>query len=259
MHLGRLSRSEWTAVAGGLLLAVAIFLPWYGTSENPNAEIDGARGDFSAWEVHPILRWLLLLAALAPLILAWIVLRDHELSWPRGELTAVVAMAALVLVLYNGIVTRPGRAALADQPADRLVPGGRGHPADDGRRRQARHRGRTKAQATGSHVMKVTPDRNLALELVRVTEAAALASARWIGRGDKEAADQAAVDGMHAVLHTIHMNGRRGDRRGREGRGADAPQRRADRRRQPARGRRRRRPARGHAPVRARACRARSP
>jgi fructose-1,6-bisphosphatase II len=55
--------------------------------------------------------------------------------------------------------------------------------------------------------MKVAPDRNLALELVRVTEAAALASARWIGRGDKEAADQAAVDGMHAVLHTIHMNG----------------------------------------------------
>ena len=52
-----------------------------------------------------------------------------------------------------------------------------------------------------------TPDRNLALELVRVTEAAALASARWIGRGEKEAADQAAVDGMHAVLHTIHMDG----------------------------------------------------
>jgi len=55
--------------------------------------------------------------------------------------------------------------------------------------------------------MSVAPDRNLALELVRVTEAAALGSARWIGRGDKEAADQAAVDGMHAVLHTIHMDG----------------------------------------------------
>src|SRR6188472_1431670 len=51
------------------------------------------------------------------------------------------------------------------------------------------------------------PDRNLALELVRVTEAAALQAARWVGRGDKEAADQAAVDGMHAVLHTIHMDG----------------------------------------------------
>jgi fructose-1,6-bisphosphatase II len=53
----------------------------------------------------------------------------------------------------------------------------------------------------------VRPDRNMALELVRVTEAAALGSARWIGRGDKEAADQAAVDGMHAVLETIHMDG----------------------------------------------------
>src|SRR6201989_2136202 len=51
------------------------------------------------------------------------------------------------------------------------------------------------------------PDRNLALELVRVTEAAALACSRLVGMGDKEAADQAAVDGMHAVLHTVHMDG----------------------------------------------------
>jgi fructose-1,6-bisphosphatase II len=51
------------------------------------------------------------------------------------------------------------------------------------------------------------PDRNLALELVRVTEAAALGAARWIGRGDKEAADQGAVDGMRAVLNTVSMNG----------------------------------------------------
>ena len=55
--------------------------------------------------------------------------------------------------------------------------------------------------------MSERPDRNLALELVRVTEAAALQAARWVGRGDKEAADQAAVDGMHAVLHTVHMDG----------------------------------------------------
>ncbi len=51
------------------------------------------------------------------------------------------------------------------------------------------------------------PDRNLALELVRVTEAAALAAARWVGRGDKEAADQAAVDGMRLMLHTVPMDG----------------------------------------------------
>src|SRR5215203_4152311 len=55
--------------------------------------------------------------------------------------------------------------------------------------------------------MTVPVDRNLALELVRVTEAAALAAAQLLGMGDKEAADQAAVDGMHAVLHTVHMDG----------------------------------------------------
>jgi fructose-1,6-bisphosphatase II len=50
-------------------------------------------------------------------------------------------------------------------------------------------------------------DRSLPLELVRVTEAAALAAHRWIGRGDKEAADQAAVDAMRAVLDTIAVDG----------------------------------------------------
>jgi fructose-1,6-bisphosphatase II len=51
------------------------------------------------------------------------------------------------------------------------------------------------------------PDRNLALELVRVTEAAALGAARWIGRGDKESADQAAVDAMRLMLDTVSMDG----------------------------------------------------
>jgi fructose-1,6-bisphosphatase II len=51
------------------------------------------------------------------------------------------------------------------------------------------------------------PDRNLALELVRVTEAAAMAAARWIGRGEKESADQAAVDAMRFMLDTVSMDG----------------------------------------------------
>jgi fructose-1,6-bisphosphatase II len=51
------------------------------------------------------------------------------------------------------------------------------------------------------------PDRNLALELVRVTEAAAMGAGRWIGRGDKIAADQAAVDAMRAMLDTVAMDG----------------------------------------------------
>jgi fructose-1,6-bisphosphatase II len=51
------------------------------------------------------------------------------------------------------------------------------------------------------------PDRNLAMELVRVTEAAALAAARWLGRGDKEGADGAAVDAMRIVLGSVPMDG----------------------------------------------------
>ncbi|MFN2611952.1 MAG: fructose-bisphosphatase class II, partial [Solirubrobacterales bacterium] len=51
------------------------------------------------------------------------------------------------------------------------------------------------------------PDRNLALELVRVTEAGALAAARWVGRGEKEKADGAAVDAMRLMLDTVPMEG----------------------------------------------------
>src|SRR5438477_6311265 len=55
--------------------------------------------------------------------------------------------------------------------------------------------------------MATRPDRNLALELVRVTEAAAMAAGRWIGRGDKNAADQAAVDAMRLMLDSVAMDG----------------------------------------------------
>lgn len=55
--------------------------------------------------------------------------------------------------------------------------------------------------------MNREPDRNLALELVRVTEAGALAAAQWMGRGDKESADQAAVSAMRLSLNQLEMNG----------------------------------------------------
>ncbi|HET7235754.1 MAG TPA: class II fructose-bisphosphatase [Actinomycetota bacterium] len=55
--------------------------------------------------------------------------------------------------------------------------------------------------------MEQRPDRNLALELVRVTEAAALAAGRWVGRGDKAAADQAAVDAMRLMVDSVSMAG----------------------------------------------------
>jgi hypothetical protein len=109
MDPSRIERGEVVAMAGGALLAVGTFLPWYEV-ENKLAVLDGLRGPASAsgWEAHPLMRWLLLLAAAAPFILAWIIARDHELSWPRGQVTSVVAIAALGLLGYNGIIDRPG-------------------------------------------------------------------------------------------------------------------------------------------------------
>jgi fructose-1,6-bisphosphatase II len=64
------------------------------------------------------------------------------------------------------------------------------------------------ASAAEQHTRAGTrPDRNLALELVRVTEAAAMAAGRWVGRGDKNAADQAAVDAMRGMLDSVSMDG----------------------------------------------------
>jgi 4-amino-4-deoxy-L-arabinose transferase-like glycosyltransferase len=109
MHPGNLQRGEIIAAVGGVLLAIAVFLPWYHTTDgNPNSVVDGRHGGFSAWDVHTVSRFLFLAAAAAPLILLWIVIRDHQLSWPRGELTAVVGITAGVLALVLGFVSRPG-------------------------------------------------------------------------------------------------------------------------------------------------------
>ncbi|GAA0663703.1 class II fructose-bisphosphatase [Streptomyces sp. NPDC005202] len=59
----------------------------------------------------------------------------------------------------------------------------------------------------GSAAARPAPDRNLALDLVRVTEAAAMAAGRWVGRGDKNGADEAAVDAMRAMIGTVPIRG----------------------------------------------------
>jgi hypothetical protein len=110
MDIGRVQRGERIAIYGGILLAVGLFLSWYHLELNGVA--GGTRGpaDLSGWEAHPTMRWFLLAAAVAPLILAWIIARDHALSWPRGQLTSVVAIAAFGLVGYSGVIDRPGEA-----------------------------------------------------------------------------------------------------------------------------------------------------
>ncbi len=55
--------------------------------------------------------------------------------------------------------------------------------------------------------MAEAPEKNLALDIVRITEAAALASARWLGRGNKEAGDGAAVDAMRIGFASLHIDG----------------------------------------------------
>jgi hypothetical protein len=110
----RLHRNEYMGMLGGALLAVSVFLPWYGTdADNRFANIDGERGDQSCFDVHPILRWLLIAAAVAPFILAYIIANDISLSWARGEMTAVTSIAAFGLVVYNGIIDRPGEPSSA--------------------------------------------------------------------------------------------------------------------------------------------------
>jgi hypothetical protein len=108
MDLRRISRSEILAALGGVLLAVSLFLPWYATSSNPNANVSGMKGDITAWDAHNILRYLFLAVALAPIVLLWVIVRDHQLSWPRGEMTAVIGIIAFGLTGYVGIIDRPG-------------------------------------------------------------------------------------------------------------------------------------------------------
>jgi hypothetical protein len=109
VHPSKVGPSELIAALGGLLIGVCVFLPWYVPNKaNHNAVVAGSREAVSAWDAHSILRYLFLAAALAPLILLYIVLRDHKLSWPRGEMTAVIAIAAFGIVGYLGIIDRPG-------------------------------------------------------------------------------------------------------------------------------------------------------
>lgn len=107
MDFSKIKLPELIAIVGGALLAVSLFLDWY-TTVGHIARINGVRGPQTGWAVHTILRWLLLAAAAAPIILSYIALRGKALSWPRGELTAVLAIVALGLVGYNGVIQQPG-------------------------------------------------------------------------------------------------------------------------------------------------------
>ena len=105
-----LNRGEVIATVGGLLLALSVFLDWFSLG-NANAHLNGCVGpnvDCSGWHSLSAFRYLILLAAISPAILAWVIARGHALAWPRGELTAVVAVVAIVLTLFRGVIDPPG-------------------------------------------------------------------------------------------------------------------------------------------------------
>lgn len=119
MDFSRLDRNRLIlgSISGGLMVISILFLPWYSLDANPS-RVAGApdtwicgTGDYSCtgFETFPIARWLLLLAAFSPLILAWILVRGHKLSWAPGELTMVAGFTAMVLIGYNGIIDKPGQ------------------------------------------------------------------------------------------------------------------------------------------------------
>ena len=124
MDFSRLNRGR--VLVGGtaslLLILSLLFLPWFSVDLSVPQRVEANTEQFNAdsflcgtgedsctgFDTFPILRWLLLLAALAPLILAWILVRGHKLSWAPGEMTMIAGFAAFVLIAYNGIIDKPG-------------------------------------------------------------------------------------------------------------------------------------------------------
>ena len=115
MDFSRLNmrRTVVGAVAGALLLISLVLLPWFELTDTPErAQSESwlcGEQEFSCtgWETFPIMRWLLIGAALAPAILGWIIIRGHALTWPPGEMTMVVGFIAFVLIFYNGVIDKP--------------------------------------------------------------------------------------------------------------------------------------------------------
>jgi hypothetical protein len=109
LDLSRLLPGEYFGFLASGVLLVSLFLPWYGVSSNPNAQINGARGTFNAFQTFKVLDILLVGACTAPFVLAWIVARGHALTWRPGEVTMIVGMTAFVLIILNGVVLgKPG-------------------------------------------------------------------------------------------------------------------------------------------------------
>jgi hypothetical protein len=114
VDFSRLERTDAVGALSSVLLVVALFVPWFDLADTPERTRQAAwvcgSGDFSCtgFETFPILRWLLIAAALAPLILAYLIVTAERTAYPTGEFTMTVGFAAFVLIGFNGVVDKPG-------------------------------------------------------------------------------------------------------------------------------------------------------
>lgn len=117
----RLEWSEYLGFAGAAVLFGSLFLPWFSTSCDrikPHVEPTGCNihsvlnhmyGNLNAFQTYKIMDILLVLACIAPFVLAYLLVRGADLSWRPGEVTMIVGMVAGALILLNGIILgRPG-------------------------------------------------------------------------------------------------------------------------------------------------------
>lgn len=114
MHFGNLQRTELVGILSSILLTVSLFIPWFDLAETPErvnqqAWICGTNVySCDAWSTFPIGRWLFLAAAAAPVILAYFIVRAQKGKYPTGEFTMTVGFIVIVLVVFNGILKKPG-------------------------------------------------------------------------------------------------------------------------------------------------------
>ncbi len=119
MDFSRLQRYELVGIISSILLLISLFLPWFSLTDT-QARIDQTQSggdpwicgvgnyDCSGWATFPIARWLFLAAAAAPVILAYFVVRNDRGKYPTGEFTMTVGLMVVVLVGFNGILSKPG-------------------------------------------------------------------------------------------------------------------------------------------------------
>jgi hypothetical protein len=115
VDLSNLKRFELYGLAAAALLILSLFLPWFDLTNEPQLRSEGdawvcGAGNFecNAWDTFPILRWLFVAAALAPILLAYFIVTHQRGQYPTGEFTMTVGLAVIVLVGFNGILQKPG-------------------------------------------------------------------------------------------------------------------------------------------------------